>query len=108
MTEAEAWLEPRTAGAPESLRGRMLAALRNVPQAAGVADSLAAAALACLQDALRDPADRAHALDLLAADALFTHACEAAAADGSAALEQFARAWDATRFTQLLSADAHD
>jgi hypothetical protein len=55
---------------------------------------------------LRDHESRASALDLLAADALLTHACEAAAATDSDTLATFAAAWSAQRFEHLLPGQA--
>ena len=96
MTDAVAWLERQIAGAPEPLRARMLAAVMpadNVPQA------LADAAFNCLRRALENPDD---ALDLLAADALLTHACAAAAEQGDAALMRFTESLGAPQFQQLI------
>ncbi|HEX6558781.1 MAG TPA: hypothetical protein VF021_04945 [Longimicrobiales bacterium] len=102
MSAAAAWLDDRVADAPAALRSRMLSALRETPAAGALPDLLAGAALLCLRRALRDPAGRASALDLLAADALLTHACEAAAENGADALLAFTRTWDPTRFQELL------
>ena len=96
MTSAVAWLEPHIAGAPEPLRERMIAA---VSSGDNVAQALAEAALSCLRHALDHPDD---ALDLLAADALLTHACAAAAEDGDDALLRFTRQLDAEYFQQLI------
>ena len=96
MSSAAAWLEPHIAQAPAQLRARMLAAL--VP-ADDVPQALADAALSCLQDALGKPDD---ALDLLAADALLTHAFAAAAEQGDDALLRFAESLNADRFQKLL------
>jgi hypothetical protein len=77
VTSARAWLETETAESPASLRERMLAA---IPASDGpVADVLADAALDCLRAAAADPHGPNAALNLLAADALLTHACAAAA-----------------------------
>ena len=96
MTNAVAWLEPHLAAAPEQLRTRMLEAIES---AESVPDALAEAALGCLRDALDNPDD---ALDLLAADALLTHALHAAALQGDDALLAFAESLDAARFQQLI------
>lgn len=105
MTEAATWLAAQTEGAPETLRARMLDAIAS---AAGddVADTLANAALACLQDVMQDPRGPAAALQLLAADALLTHACAAAAEGGEAALLRFTARFDAARFQLLLEGAA--
>jgi hypothetical protein len=96
VTDAASWLEPHLRDAPPQLRERMLAALR---PAESVAQSLADGALLCLRAATQPPAAP---LDLLAADALLTHACAAAAEQGDAALERFTALLDANRFQQLL------
>jgi hypothetical protein len=96
MMDAAAWLEPYLADAPEQLRQRMLQALE---PAESVPHALADAALTCLRDALDHPDD---ALDLLAADALLTHALHAAAEQGDDALLRFTEALDAVSFQQLL------
>ena len=96
MNSAAAWLGPHIAEAPAQLRERMLAALvpaDNVPQA------LADTALSCLRAALGKPEE---ALDLLAADALLTHALAAAAEQGDEALLRFADSLDADRFQTLV------
>ena len=96
MNDAARWLEPHLAEAPPQLREHMLAALR---PGESVAQSLADAGLACLRKAVQQPGD---AIDLLAADALLTHACAAAAEQGDVALERLTSLLDATRFQQLL------
>lgn len=101
MSDAQSWLAERIAGAPADLAARMARAVAD-SERASIADTLAAAAWQCLQLSLRDPAQRASALDLLAADALLTHACEAAAAEGPEALAAFTEQWKAARFDQLL------
>jgi hypothetical protein len=74
------WLTPRMEGAPGELRKRMLdaTAWSGAPDIAN-SRALLAAALTCLDDALELGNERAAALELLAADALLTAACEAAA-----------------------------
>ena len=101
MIDAHDWLSERLAGAPAELRARMTHALSRTSASVPIHDRLAQAAEACLARGLKDSA-REGALALLAADALFTHACEAAAEKGSSALNSFAAAWDAARFEQLL------
>ena len=96
MNDAASWLEPHLADAPPQLRARMLAALA---PSESVAQSLADAAFSCLRAAVGSTTS---ALDLLAADALLTHACAAAAEQGDAALERFTALLDANRFQQLL------
>lgn len=106
MSDATHWLSQRVTDAPEQLRARMFAALDMASATAPVHERLALAASDCLMRALRDQASRASALDLLAADALLTHACEAAAEIDSDTLATFAAAWSAQRFEQLLRMQA--
>ena len=94
------WLAERVEGAPEQLRVRMATAIAAVPSDAPLYDRLALAAEQCLMRGCRDAA-RENALELLAADALLTHACEAAAEAGSETLNAFAARWDAARFDSL-------
>jgi hypothetical protein len=101
MSSARHWLETRLQGAPETLRVRMTEALADTDNTS-IADQLAAAAEQCMRIALKHPSERASALDLLAADALLTHACEAASEQGSAELARFVATWNAERFEQLL------
>jgi hypothetical protein len=91
--------------APATLRDRMLEALEGVQGGAGPgrdatealrgelgeAGSLADAALDSLRRVLAATGDRGTALDLLAADALLTQACEVAAASGPEELIEFTR-----------------
>ncbi|HEX6938456.1 MAG TPA: hypothetical protein VF158_03530 [Longimicrobiales bacterium] len=104
------WLERRRPEPPPALRERMVEAVRAVgAPAAGdagvppVAGLLGAAALDRLRAVLAAPGGRAAALDLLAADALLTYACEAAAESGPAALEAAARAFGPARLESLAS-----
>ena len=101
MTDALVWLAQRIEGAPDQLRARMEAAVTSVTTEAAVHERLALAGQACLTRALHDSSYDS-ALELLAADALFTHASEAAAEAGSDVLATFARTWSAERFEQLL------
>jgi hypothetical protein len=101
MTEIEPWLAERVVDAPEELRNRMIAAANSSAEGP-VHERLARAAQACLRRAMR-ASSRESALELLTADALLTHACEAAAESGSETLTAFANTWTATRFEQLLT-----
>lgn len=99
-------------GAPAALRDRMRAALEvapavdlsggvdpagrapaPAPAAGGEAERLAAAAFDRLRRVLASSGTRETALDLLAADALLTHACEVAAGAGPDELGSLARIW---------------
>ncbi len=95
MNDPARWLEPHLAEAPPQLRERMLAV---VQPSDSVAQSLADGALTCLRAAIEVSDDP---LNLLAADALLTHAFVAAAEQGDTALERFTASLDASRFQQL-------
>ena len=101
MNDVVAWLEREARDAPESLRARMLAAV-DPAMNESIQNLLAAAAFNCLRAAAAHPENAAQ--DLLCADALLTHACAAAAADGDAELKRFTAACDAHLFQQLLPA----
>ncbi len=100
------WLERRRPAPPAALFERMAEAVR----AAGAAvegvppipAALGTAALDRLRAALQAPEGRAAALDLLAADALLTYACEAAAEIGPEALEATTRAFGPDRLATLI------
>lgn len=84
----------------------MEAAVDAVGEGPSVHHDLADAALNCLLAAARCGDDRAAALHLLAADALITAACEAAAEAGPAALEAV-RAYAApARLAEVMSLPA--
>ncbi len=102
---ALAWLEQREPRAPEPLFARMAAALSRRTET-DVPAALAGAALACLRAAVEGGRDRAAAWDLLAADALLTYACEAAAEAGPAARAVLDRIASPDHFARLLAADA--
>ena len=115
MTEARAWLDARHPRPPASLRAAMARALdRSAAEPAGVLSSparaahgspagrLAGAALAALREVVGGEGGRASAADLLAADALLTYACEAAAEEGPAALEALTVALGPGHFEGLL------
>ena len=105
MSEALAWLAPRLAAAPADLADRMRSAVAD-GSGAPVPDALAAAALACLRRGIDGGERRAAALDLLAADALLTHACEAAAEEDPSALAAFCQRLSDDRLAPLLAGDA--
>jgi hypothetical protein len=100
------WLAARDGTVPPALAARMAAAVDAVPTGAGpdVPGRLAHAALDCLRTAFDDCDDRAAALHLLAADALVTAACEAAAQAGLATLEELCDALSPQRLAALLPA----
>jgi hypothetical protein len=100
---AREWLERREPPAPPRLFERMHAALEGSTHTAARLDAIfGEAALVCLRAALDKGDTRAAALDLLAADALFSYACEAAAEVGPEAIERFARDFGAARLADLV------
>jgi len=71
-TTVAAWLDRRTASAPEVLRARVRHYVHAERDRTDVPAALAAAGHAALATVLAHPGDRSVALDLLAADALVT------------------------------------
>lgn len=98
------WLDQRRPGMPPELRRAVDAALeRSAPAGDGsVADRLADAGLGALSRVAGAPSERSTATELLAADALLTYACEAAAESGPDALERLTARLDYPRFARLL------
>lgn len=95
---------------PAALRDRLFEALEAVGKESGAVDDvapdvarLAAAALERLRLVLDSDGGRAAALDLLAADALLTDACAAAALSGAEGIEGFTRTLVA-RLAELIPA----
>jgi len=79
LNELTRWLESRRPAAPPSLQAALRVALNHSDPGDGpVQDRLAMAGLATLRRVAAEPSTRDHALELLAADALITYACEAA------------------------------
>ena len=85
---AGAWIQRRSAGAPDPLRERALAYVGEGDESA---ESLGAAGLRALRATLNLGPDRRAALDLLAADALVTLALLARAETNPAGLADLAR-----------------
>lgn len=121
VTDVARWLDARNPAMPEELRRAVDAALDREGFAAGArepvasgtgttAERLAAAGLAALERSIGQAAgarsDRDGATDLLAADALLTYACEAAAEEGPEALDRLTQSLDFRRFEALLEPDA--
>lgn len=97
---ARSWLAAEAGDdVPAALMQRMNAALDEVQQTPGadVPDALAAAAMSCLRDALQRCDHRDAALHLLAADALMTAACQAAAETSADRLRTLTAAYDVAR-----------
>jgi hypothetical protein len=118
MTDLDRWLAARRPPPPPSLRRALESALARrrpetapaqaAPDPAGrtVAERLAGAGLAALGHVAARPSTRDTAIDLLAADALITYACEAAVeaeADGDdGAVERLIGMLSPAHFDQLL------
>lgn len=103
MTDARRWVRERRPGAPPSLAAAMDRVLAGMPASGGdVPEELAAAGLSALERVVGGPAGRASAPTLLAADALLTYACEAAAAEGVETLERLVSGLGLDRFESLL------
>ncbi|HUG42149.1 MAG TPA: hypothetical protein VMM12_16895 [Longimicrobiales bacterium] len=107
MRDPGRWLDARRPAAPAPLRAVLERALEGAPAAdAAVEERLADAALATLRQLARHPGGRESAPALLAADALLTYACEAAAERGPAALEALTSGLSPERFDSLLEEGA--
>lgn len=91
----------RAGPVPPELEARMESAIDDAPDDDSVHAPLADAARICLRDALAAGDDRAAALHLLAADALLTYACEAAAEHGAAALAELVEVFASERLAHL-------
>jgi hypothetical protein len=101
------WLAAREPHAPPPLRDRMDSSLAAFDgDTSSMPHILAEAGLACLKEALQLGPARPAAFPLLAADALLTHACEAAAEAGPDALAKLCAALDLRRFAELLPGQA--
>jgi hypothetical protein len=82
---ARSWLSHRLHDVPDSLRARMRSAIsRESHEVETVSGALLNAAMSCMDEALALGNARVAAGQLLAADALLTAACEAAAENGDA------------------------
>lgn len=121
MTDLSGWLDTRRPPPPASLRRAVDAAMAQwLAEPAGRADAgagalvdrLAGAGLAALRRIAAAPSTRSRAIELLAADALITYACEAAVeaeAQGEAgAVERLAHLLGPDRFAQLLQPDTSE
>jgi hypothetical protein len=91
MSELTTWIEERSEGMPAALQPALHAGIADVRSTGDVAAGLIDGAAVLLERVLSSmPMRRDQALDLLAADALATMACEAAA-DDPATFEMHAR-----------------
>ncbi len=92
LTTDLTWVERHTAAAPPVLGARVREYATAMPVGDALPHALAGAATHALLEVLRQPAGRAAALDLLAADALITLALLAQAQADPAHLGRFATA----------------
>ena len=99
--DAVRWLDARPP-APPLVRSVMDEMLEDGDPSAPVPDRLANAALRALRRVVREPSQRSGANTLLAADALLTYACEAAAEAGLDELDRLTRELDFQRFSDLM------
>ena len=107
MTErARAWLAMRAGAVPPALEARMESAIDDVLEHDTIPGALADAARICLRAALAVGDDREAALHLLAADALITYACEAAANDDGDSLRDLAESWSPGSLARLVAGSA--
>lgn len=105
MSTVYAWLDERRPVAPAQLLARVRRALPDDGAASDtypdIQTSLGDAAVSSLARALEGGSAREAGLDLLAADALLTYGCEAAAEQGVSAVIEFAKRYGATRLATL-------
>ncbi|MGH7474799.1 MAG: hypothetical protein ACRELD_00775 [Longimicrobiales bacterium] len=101
--DALGWLAQRAHDVPDRLQRRMREAIA-ASRGRDVATVLGNAAVACLCRAAAQPEQRSAAVDLLSADALLTHGCEAAALDGTDSLRAFCREFGIEALTDSLAA----
>jgi hypothetical protein len=110
VTDLVRWLEGRRPEPPPSLQEAMARVVRDGdPGQGAVSARLAEAAFRALAAVTSGPSVRAHALPLLAVDALLTAACEAALeesasrdGDGGDPVAAFADSFGPQRFAGLL------
>lgn len=100
---ARAWLAMRAGAVPPVLEARMESAIDEALDEDTVPRALADAARVCMRDALTAGDERGAALHLLAADALITYACEAAAAGEGVVLAELAEAFAPERLGRLIA-----
>jgi hypothetical protein len=92
MTAASVWIRSRLGESPPRLLKAMLDAVPAGDQLT-VAEALARGAERLYASVMERPGGREDALDLLAADALFTHSFEAQAEADPSGLASFASRW---------------
>lgn len=102
IDDAVSWVAAREPAVPAALLEHVIKVLRGAKIAeAALPELLARGGMAALDRAVAIGDDRAAAADLLAADALLTWACEAAAEEGGDALERLVAATDVSTFQAL-------
>ena len=102
MTDVAGWLDGREPAPPSAIRGMIDERPAETAVSAPLHDRFAAAALTALEEVVGRPSERRTARTLLAADALLTYACEAAAQEGADTLERLTRSLDFERFSHLI------
>ena len=105
MSDAQRWLDARPRPLPSPLREAVRVAVERTSAGTDLPSRLAMAALDLLRSVARGPTDRRVALDLLAADALLTAACEAAAERGPQDVARLVSELDLPRFASVLAPD---
>jgi hypothetical protein len=102
MTDPGRWLDARRPPAPPSIREAMDPWLREADPNEALHRRLALAGIRALEAVVARPSERNTATALLAADALLTYACEAAAEAGPHALDRLTGELGFDRFSQLI------
>lgn len=102
MTEPGRWLDERDPPAPPTVRRALDPWLAGTDPTEPLEDRLAGAALRALEAVVAVPSERSMAHTLLAADALLTYACEAAAERGPDALVRLTGELSFERMSHLM------
>lgn len=102
MTDPGRWLDDRRPPPPSSIRTALDPWLVDTDPGATLHQRLADAGIRALETVVARPSERSTAIVLLAADALLTYACEAAAEAGPDALDELTRGLGFERFSELI------
>lgn len=102
MSDLLPWIRRRSPPAPEVLVAAISDSIARREPVESLPRALAEAGLAALATVAQGPGDRPSASGLLAADALLTYACEAAAEEGEEALAALLGTLTPERFESLL------
>lgn len=102
MRDTDRWLDARLPSAPRSVRMALDPWLAETDPAEPLHRRLALAGLRALEAVVARPSERSTATTLLAADALLTYACEAAAEAGPDALDRLTGDLGFDRFSQMI------